>query len=291
MKPAVTVAIISHNMEKSLKDCLKSLQKQTFQDVEIVVVDDRSEDGTKEMIDQLSDSRIRYFRNNRYLGYGATRNLSLEKAVGQYIFFTDADCVPEKNWIEHGLATYRSKNCIGIVGKTLPLGESTRRSDRRVMNVDGRFMTCNLSFTRDILTTLGGFDPVFDVGQEDVELGLRAKQRGEIIFDEEMLVYHRIEPYTLRRLFQDAKRYKTQVMIFKRYRNDLYHLKHSPPIVRGIFLKPEDWWSIFCPLLLFRSPSNQSLRDYLLIPFVYLATLYRRWTIWKTAFKEKILLI
>ena len=283
--------MISHNMREGLGDCLEALRGQTFGDFEIVLVDDRSHDGTKSLVDGLAEPRLRYFRNDRRLGYAATRNLTLKEARGQYVFFTDADCVPDQHWLERGITTYRSKNCVGVIGRTLPLGNSTKRSDRLVMNLNGRIMACNLSFTREILETLGGFDPAFDVGQEDVEFGLRAKRQGEIAFEPEMLVYHRIEPYTLKRLFSDAKRYKTQVMIFKRYRHDEYHLRHSPPIAKGIFLKPEDWWTIFCPFLLLRSPSNQTLRDFLLIPFVFLAAIYRRLVIWKTALREKILLI
>ncbi len=289
--PLVTIAIITRNMARSLKDCLDRLSRQTVQDFEVVLVDDRSRDGTREVIEKHGDPRVRYFRNDQKLGYGGTRNLTLEKARGHYIFFTDADCVPERDWLEKGLAAYARTNCLGVVGKTLPLGESTRRSDRKVVNFDGRFMTCNMSFKRAIFEKLGGFDPAFVEGQEDVEFGLRAKQHGTIVFEEAMIIYHEIKPYTLRRLFTDARRYKTQVMIFKRYRHDEYHKTHSPKIARGIFLKPEDWWIIFCPILLFRSPSNQSVRDFLIIPFVYLATVYRRLVIWRTALREKIFLI
>ena len=294
MEPLVTVAMISRNMEKSLRDCLEALLGQTFTDFEIVIVDDRSCDDTKQVVAEFRDPRIRYYRNGQKLGYGATRNLSVKEARGKYIFFTDADCVPDSRWLEQGVETYQTKNCVGIVGKTLPLEETSgvpKRSQRRVINLKGHFMTCNMSFTHEILKQLGGFDPAFDVGQEDVEIGLRAKAHGPIIFCESMLVYHRLEPYTLRRVFTDARRYKTQVMIFKRYPNDAYHAEHSPPIVRGIFLKPEDWRIIFCPFLLMKSSSNQSLRDFLMIPWIYLAALYRRYVIWKTAFKERILLI
>ena len=272
-------------------DCLVSLSAQTISDFEIVLVDDRSSDLTRELVEKYADPRIRYFRNDRRLGYGGTRNLSLKEARGQYVFFTDADCIAEKTWLEQGLQAYAATGCIGVVGKTLPRGESTQRSERKVVNLDGRFMTCNMSFKREVLEKLGGFDPAFDTGQEDVEFGLRAKQNGKIVFLESMLIYHHIYPYTLRRLFTDAGRYKTQVMIFKRYRRDEYHQKHSPRIARGVFLKPEDWWIIFCPFLLLRSSSNQTWRDYRIIPFIYLATLYRRWVIWKTALREKILFI
>ena len=174
--------------------------------------------------------------------------------------------------------------------KTL-IDKSKLLAERLVLNKDGRFMTCNMSMKREILDELGGFDTAFDVGQEDVELGLRALKRGKIVFAQDMIVYHRVERYTVKRLFTDARRYKTQVMIFKRHPNADYHLRHSPPRARGIFLKPEDWWIIFCPIILFRSPSNQSPRDFLLIPFIYAATIYRRIIIWKTALKERVLLI
>jgi len=283
--------MISRNMAEGLGECLAALLNQTLQDFEIVLVDDRSRDGTKERVESLKDPRIRYFRNEKALGYGATRNISLQPARGKYVFFTDADCLPAKDWLERGVAIYQAKRCIGVTGHTLPLRDSSKRSERRVVSFDGRFMTCNLSFTREILEALGGFDPAFDVGQEDVEFGLRAKREGEIAYAPKMVVYHRVEPYTLRRLFTDARRYKTQVMIFKRYPADEYHKRHSPPIVKGVFLKPEDWWIIFCPFLLLRSPANQSWHDFWLIPFVFLATLYRRLVIWATALRERILLI
>lgn len=291
MTPLVSIAMISRNMARPLMDCLQALRAQTFKDFEVVLVDDRSGDGTKEAVEKLSEPRLRYFRNDRPLGYGAARNLSLSECLGKYVFFTDADCVPEADWLESGLAVYEEKKCIGIVGKTLPLENAAGRAYRRVVNLDGRYMTCNMSFTSGVLKKLGGFDAAFDVGQEDVELGLRARRHGEIVYSERMIVRHQVDRYTAGRFFTDARRYKTQVMIFKRYPRDEYHRRHSPPIVRGIFLKPEDWWIIFCPFLLLRSPSNRTFRDFAMIPLIYLAALYRRWIIWKTAVKERILLI
>ena len=289
--PLVTVAMITHNMGKSLVECLQALRHQSFKDFEIVLVDDRSTDGTRETIQSFSDLTIHYSRNEKKMGYGATRNLSLNQATGKYVFFTDADCIPAEDWLQNGLKAYQEKKCIGLVGKTLPLRESVKRSERVVANLIGRYMTCNMSFTREILTKLNGFDPAFDAGQEDVELGLRAKQHGEIYFAEDMLVSHQVYHYKLKTLFKDASRYKTQVMIFKRYPNDEYHQRFSPRIAHGVFLKPEDWWTIFLPIFLFRSSTNQSLEDFLIIPFVYLATVYRRLVIWRTALREKIFLI
>src|SRR3990167_6547829 len=94
--PLITIALISRNMGHSLMDCLVSLSAQTISDFEIVLVDDRSSDLTQELVEKYADPRIRYFRNDCRLGYGGTRNLSLKEARGQYVFFTDADCIAEK---------------------------------------------------------------------------------------------------------------------------------------------------------------------------------------------------
>ena len=72
-------------MRKSLKDCLAALSAQTIKDFEVILVDDRSNDGTRALIETHGDPRIRYFRNEQPLGYGGTRNLSLKKAYRDVI--------------------------------------------------------------------------------------------------------------------------------------------------------------------------------------------------------------
>lgn len=76
--------------------------EQNFSDWELIVVDDASSDLSSDVIEKFikSDNRIRYFRNEKNMGPGPTRNVGMEKAKGEYILFWDADDRYEANLLE-----------------------------------------------------------------------------------------------------------------------------------------------------------------------------------------------
>jgi glycosyltransferase involved in cell wall biosynthesis len=88
----VSIIVPAYNVEKYIKDCLDSLLKQTYRNIEIIVVDDGSHDRTFDIISELmnKDSRIRGFHQENK-GVSAARNLALDKACGDYIQFVDGD--------------------------------------------------------------------------------------------------------------------------------------------------------------------------------------------------------
>ncbi len=88
----ISVIVPIYNSEKYLNKCLDSLVNQTFKDIEIVLVNDGSTDGSEEIIkDYLEkDDRIIYFKQPNG-GQASARNLGLSKASGEYISFLDSD--------------------------------------------------------------------------------------------------------------------------------------------------------------------------------------------------------
>ncbi len=93
-QPLVSVVIPVWNGEKVLERCLASVMAQTMGDMEIIVVDDGSTDGTRALLERVAarDSRIRpVFRENG--GVSQARNTGLEHCRGKYIRFVDADDV------------------------------------------------------------------------------------------------------------------------------------------------------------------------------------------------------
>jgi glycosyltransferase involved in cell wall biosynthesis len=88
----VSIIVPAYNVEKYIRECLESLVEQTYRNVEIIVVDDGSRDGTWAIISEFmkNDSRIRGFRQDNK-GVSAARNFALKKACGYYIQFVDAD--------------------------------------------------------------------------------------------------------------------------------------------------------------------------------------------------------
>ena len=89
--PKVTVFIPVHNREDYICVAVNSILAQTFEDFELVVVDDGSSDRTVEVLQRYSDRRLRVARNPENLGIPATRNHGLELARGDYIALLDSD--------------------------------------------------------------------------------------------------------------------------------------------------------------------------------------------------------
>ena len=95
----ISVVIPTFNREKTINRCLKSVLQQTFAPIEIIVVDDGSEDKTKAIIEGIADHRIRYIPLGRQNGAQAARNRGIKEACGNWIAFQDSDDV----WIENKL--------------------------------------------------------------------------------------------------------------------------------------------------------------------------------------------
>jgi len=102
--PLVTVAIAAYNTDCFLEECLDSVLKQTYQNFEVVIIDDGSIDNTPRILEKYrsKDKRIRVFRNFRNRGCSASRNLITDNSIGEYILPFDSDNILEP----HALETY-----------------------------------------------------------------------------------------------------------------------------------------------------------------------------------------
>lgn len=90
--PKISVIIPAYNSEKFIADTLESMLRQTLKDIEVVIVNDGSTDGTQKVIDEYvskHDIFKSYIQENA--GVSAARNNGLEKATGEYVVFLDAD--------------------------------------------------------------------------------------------------------------------------------------------------------------------------------------------------------
>lgn len=102
IKPLVSVITPTYNSSNFIVDTVISVLKQTYQNFELIIVDDCSTDNTWEIIQelQLKDTRIRTFKMNRNSGAALTRNFAIERANGNFIAFLDSDDLWMKNKLE-----------------------------------------------------------------------------------------------------------------------------------------------------------------------------------------------
>lgn len=97
--PLVSVVIPTYNRAHSLETSVRSVLEQTRTEIELIVVDDGSNDQTAELIARLNDGRIRYIGLSKNRGASAARNIGIAHAHGQYIAFQDSD----DEWLPHKL--------------------------------------------------------------------------------------------------------------------------------------------------------------------------------------------
>lgn len=97
----ISVVIPAYNSEKTVKRCLDSLLKQTYHDLELIVVDDGSSDKTAELVSEMiqTDPRIRLIRQQN-AGVSAARNAGMDAAQGDLLTFVDADDTVSENFAQ-----------------------------------------------------------------------------------------------------------------------------------------------------------------------------------------------
>jgi glycosyltransferase involved in cell wall biosynthesis len=99
MKPKVSVVIPTYNRATNVQAGIKSVLAQTFSDLEVIVVDDGSSDGTGQILSNIFGDRIRYFSQVNQ-GASVARNRGVEEARGEWIAFLDSDDIWENDKLE-----------------------------------------------------------------------------------------------------------------------------------------------------------------------------------------------
>ena len=101
-QPLISVIVPVYNVEQYLKVCVDSICDQTYQNLEILLIDDGSPDRSGEMCDQIAkeDPRIRVIHKENG-GLSSARNTGLDEAKGEYVSFVDSDDWIDRNMYEH----------------------------------------------------------------------------------------------------------------------------------------------------------------------------------------------
>lgn len=99
----ISIIIPTYNREKLIKRSIQSVLKQTYKNIEIIVVDDASTDNTKKVVKSIRNKKVKYIRLDKNQGACHARNIGLEKATGEYIAFQDSDDIFHNEKLEEQL--------------------------------------------------------------------------------------------------------------------------------------------------------------------------------------------
>jgi GT2 family glycosyltransferase len=199
-RPLVSLIIISFNEVSTVGDCLNALLLQTYSNYEIIVYDNASSDGTSDFIcDHFP--QIKLIKGNENLGFGGANNEAAKMARGKYIAFINDDAYVTPGWLEPLVGLLETDSSVGCAGAEILCAEKqdvvlchgngihlsgiAYTLDRgkiaspapllEVGSISGAAFLIN----RTLFLSLGGFESLFFMYYEDIDLSLRLRLLGK----------------------------------------------------------------------------------------------------------------
>jgi glycosyltransferase involved in cell wall biosynthesis len=124
MRPLVSVILPVYNGEKYIAQAIQSVLKQTYQQIELLIVNDGSTDGTERIVKQFADPLIRYF-TQKNAGVSAARNTALAHMKGDYFCCLDSDDVLPENSILSRMEVFNRSSSISFVDGPVQVYEAS----------------------------------------------------------------------------------------------------------------------------------------------------------------------
>ena len=235
--PLVSVVIPTWNRADMVLRAVASVQAQHYPALEILVVDDASDDDTVERVARLDDSRVRLIRQAENGGVARARNRGMAEARGELIGLLDSD----DEWLPDKLSRQvarlaRASRRTGIVCGGVevfgPAGLTITLRPRAEGRVFDRILARNILpgfcsnglMRREVMASIGGFDPSLPA-IEDWEFLIRATRLFDVAqVDAPLSRYHdgpSVDLAAQRRSLQFAANMQARMMLYRRYRQDM----------------------------------------------------------------------
>lgn len=191
-KHKVSIYIPCFNAEKYIKPCLEGVFSQNYPIDEVFIIDDASTDNT---VGMASGFPVKIIRQSENRGLACARNVAIKNAKFDYIASLDADCVPEKNWLNNLMRHFDAK-VVGVGGRLLeehdngPIGlwrsihMKQGWGEKKSSSISFLFGS-NCIFKKGVLKDVGGYnEKYFKNNYEDVDISTRIKNKGHVLIYE-----------------------------------------------------------------------------------------------------------
>lgn len=200
-EPSISVIIPAYNCAGTIAKTIQAILAQdVLSQVELIVVDDGSTDETPQVVQSLA--RVKYIRQENS-GPAAARNRGARDSRGEYLFFTDSDCVPQKDWIRK-MMPYFTETAVAVVAGSYGIANPENRLARSIHKeilyrhhvlmpqYPSYFGSFNFAVRRGVFAGVGGFDLSYrSASGEDNDLSYKIIARGyKIYFAKNALVDH-----------------------------------------------------------------------------------------------------
>lgn len=203
--PLISVLMTSFNTEAFIGEAIESVLRQDYPAWELLILDDCSKDGTRDVIARFNDPRIRTLHTDTNIGYVASKNRLLEAFKGAYACFLDADDWMADDRLTKQAAVFQKMpglgGCMCNYWSVRPDG-SRKRFDffpsSRLVDVrqdDVYFAGAGIMFSREAAELVGGFDMYFDrLLGDDTYWAFKLAEQKPFYYLDEPLYFYRANP-------------------------------------------------------------------------------------------------
>ena len=206
----VSILMPAFNEEKFIGEAITSILNQTYQNWELLILDDKSTDSTMEVIESFSDNRIRCLTNERNLGYLKSCNRLFNEVKGEYVTFLDADDTCPSNRLDLCLGALITSGCDYLTSDYVRQYQTTGISEIQHSIVDHKRLSsdttyypsicCATVFAKsDLVASVGGYSEIFTGhGAEDYHWVFKLSRYGSGIHVSENLYTYRMHENQIR---------------------------------------------------------------------------------------------
>lgn len=241
--PVLTVAMPVYNAEKHLEKAVESVLNQSFDNFELLIVDDGSTDSSVRLIEHYNDPRIRLIRKHHNQGITQALNLCLAQASGQYFARTDADDINAPDRFEKQVNYLREHPDVGLLGcRVEVINDQDEPQETWELSIEPTdvlwdlLYTCAIPGPTAIMPThlareAGGFgdDPGY---AEDYDLWLKLTRLAKVANLKETLVQYRRHDKNISLQLEDLNQRRVRQLSRQAYQK-LLGYPISPDIHQG----------------------------------------------------------
>ncbi len=277
--PKVSVIIPTYNCSAYLSEAINGVLAQSFQDFEIIIIDDGSTDSTQTLVKSFQEkypARISYLRQENQ-GVAIARNTGIEHAIGEYIALLDADDYWTPNHLEEEIKLISADRSIGLVHANITRIDGDGMiidipfRDQRYLNgfifehlfVRRAHISCStVLFRKTCIKKCGLFDPYLSrLGCEDRDYWLRIAKDFKVVYIPKELTFYRVLSNSLSR--QHDKMIKARLYIIDKYipANSLNQALRKKALAK-VYRDQADEFLISGQPVLARAQYQQSLKYY-----------------------------
>jgi hypothetical protein len=187
--PLVSVNILSFNRRDQLKQTLSKVYEQDYKNIEIIVIDNASTDGTQEMVKQ-NFPLIKLIELNKNLGAPAANN-GFKISNGEFILILDDDSYPDKGSIEEGLKIFTTDEKIGIIAFNIMNLRFNFSETKDYQLNPYSFVGCGALIKRKLMKHIGYYNDLFFIYFNELDLSARCYNFGsKVYYLQNAIVFH-----------------------------------------------------------------------------------------------------